>query len=125
MVTPFHADGSLNLAAVPAMVEFHIDAGVGGFYLCGNTGEGKACTVDERKLYAKAVVDATAKVSAACPSAHVSVNITHVQRPTCTYTHVPCVAPIPIQIIIMCHHYHYHCRYQHTASSGCRCFSNV
>jgi len=41
-------------------VKLHLDAGVGGFYLCGNTGEGFACTMAERKLMVKTVVAAVA-----------------------------------------------------------------
>jgi len=51
LITPFTADGSaINTAVIPALVKLHLDAGVGGFYLCGNTGEGFACTMVERKV---------------------------------------------------------------------------
>ena len=50
LVTPFKEDGSVNTDIVPELIEFHISAGVGGFYLCGNTGEGKAQTPEERKV---------------------------------------------------------------------------
>merc|ERR1711934_1217970 len=59
LITPFTADGSaVNVAVVSDLVKHHLGAGVGGFYLCGNTGEGFVCTVDERKAMVEAVMDA-------------------------------------------------------------------
>lgn len=61
LITPFTADGSaVNTEVIPSLVKYHLDAGVGGFYLCGNTGEGFVCTAAERKLMVEAVVAAVA-----------------------------------------------------------------
>jgi len=61
LITPFTHDGSaINVDVIPSLVKLHLDAGVGGFYVCGNTGEGFACTKAERKLLVEAVVAATA-----------------------------------------------------------------
>eukprot|EP00927_Polykrikos_kofoidii_P003188 TRINITY_DN11269_c0_g1_i1.p1 TRINITY_DN11269_c0_g1~~TRINITY_DN11269_c0_g1_i1.p1 ORF type:complete len:335 (-),score=64.10 TRINITY_DN11269_c0_g1_i1:233-1183(-) len=61
LITPFTADGSaVKVDVVPALVKLHLDAGVGGFYLCGNTGEGFACTVAERKVMVEATMAAVA-----------------------------------------------------------------
>ena len=40
MVTPLTSDGRLAQKAIKQLVEFHLDAGVDGFYVSGNTGEG-------------------------------------------------------------------------------------
>jgi dihydrodipicolinate synthase/N-acetylneuraminate lyase len=58
LVTPFHPDGGVNIDVVPSLVQYQIAAGVSGFYVCGNTGEGFVCTVDERKTMLEAVVKA-------------------------------------------------------------------
>jgi len=58
LITPFKAEGGINVDVIPALVELHLKAGVGGFYLCGNTGEGFACTVAERKEMLEATLAA-------------------------------------------------------------------
>jgi len=58
LITPFKAEGGINVDVVPALVNLHLEAGVGGFYLCGNTGEGYACTVAERKEMLEATLAA-------------------------------------------------------------------
>lgn len=56
--TPLHEDGSLNLDAVPAMVDFLERAGVTGLYICGSTGEGMSLSGEERRVVAQAYVEA-------------------------------------------------------------------
>jgi len=56
--TPMHADGSLNLDLVPAIVDRMIQYKLGGLYVNGSTGEGPLLTTDERKATAKAYVNA-------------------------------------------------------------------
>lgn len=46
--TPFDDQGSLNLAAVPPMVEHLVTAGVKGLYVCGSTGEGMSLSQRQR-----------------------------------------------------------------------------
>ncbi|MCU0702735.1 MAG: dihydrodipicolinate synthase family protein [Fimbriiglobus sp.] len=46
--TPFHADGSLNLAAVERQAEHLIRSGVGTAFIGGSTGESHSLAVDER-----------------------------------------------------------------------------
>lgn len=58
LITPFREDGAVAVELVPALVEFHLAAGVSGFYVCGNTGEGFHMTVPERKAMLHAVVSA-------------------------------------------------------------------
>ncbi len=52
--TPFHPDGSLNLALVPKQAELFRRNGVDGVFCCGTTGEGPSLTTAERKEVAAA-----------------------------------------------------------------------
>jgi N-acetylneuraminate lyase len=54
--TPMHADGTLNLDAVPKMVEQLALSGVSGIYIGGSTGEGMSLTSGERRELAEAYV---------------------------------------------------------------------
>ena len=56
--SPMHPDGSLNLAAVPGVVEHLIADGVAGLYVCGSTGEGPLMSSDERRKVAEAYISA-------------------------------------------------------------------
>lgn len=58
--TPMHADGILNLDAVPALVDRMVEYKLGGLYVNGSTGEGPLLTTDERKAAAEAYVNAAA-----------------------------------------------------------------
>ena len=48
LITPFKADGSLNLDMLGALAEFELALGVHGFYVGGSTGEAFLQTPDER-----------------------------------------------------------------------------
>ncbi|MBI1247996.1 N-acetylneuraminate lyase [bacterium] len=56
--TPFNADGSLALSKVGPMVEYLIEAGNQGLYVCGSTGEGVSLSTAERCEVAEAYVQA-------------------------------------------------------------------
>jgi len=58
--TPMHADGTLNLETVPAIVDRMVCYKLGGLYVNGSTGEGPLLTTDERKAAAEAYVNAAA-----------------------------------------------------------------
>lgn len=58
--TPMHADGSLNLEAVPLIVDRMVQYKLGGLYVNGSTGEGPVLTTEERKAAAEAYVLAAA-----------------------------------------------------------------
>eukprot|EP00049_Salpingoeca_infusionum_P012078 m.214255 g.214255 ORF g.214255 m.214255 type:complete len:310 (-) comp15100_c4_seq2:337-1266(-) len=59
LITPFRAEGEgVDVDVVDQLVKFHLDAGVHGFYLCGNTGEGFNASVQERKDMTAAVMAA-------------------------------------------------------------------
>jgi len=56
--TPMNADGSVNLEMAPRIVDHLVEAGCGGVYVCGSTGEGVSLTSDERRSLAEAFVKA-------------------------------------------------------------------
>ena len=58
--SPMHADGSLNLSQVPAVVEHLMGDGIAGLYVCGTTGEGPLLSSQERRATAEAYVAAAA-----------------------------------------------------------------
>ena len=57
LVTPFTDEDKVNVGVLRELVEYLIDKGVGGFYVCGGTGEGLFMVPEERKLVTKIVVD--------------------------------------------------------------------
>ncbi|MBE7170185.1 MAG: dihydrodipicolinate synthase family protein [Williamsia sp.] len=57
----FHEDGSVNLQAIPAIVEKMIGDGLAGVFICGTNGEGPNLTIEERMAVAEAYVKAANK----------------------------------------------------------------
>lgn len=51
--TPFRADGSLQLDAIPGYARYLRSSGVVGAFVCGTTGEGASLTLDERRQVAE------------------------------------------------------------------------
>jgi N-acetylneuraminate lyase len=51
--TPFHADGSLNLAAVERQAAHLLAAGVQAVFIGGSTGESHSRSLDERRRLAQ------------------------------------------------------------------------
>jgi N-acetylneuraminate lyase len=49
LITPLHADGTLNLDLLPALADAQIAQGIHGFYVGGSTGEAFLQSPDERK----------------------------------------------------------------------------
>jgi N-acetylneuraminate lyase len=60
LATPFTARGDVNTEVLRRLVEYLIGKGIGGFYVCGTTGEGVGMSVEERKLVAETVIDQAA-----------------------------------------------------------------
>lgn len=60
LLTPFTADDQVNVPVLRALTDYLIGKGIGGFYVCGSTGEGVYMSVDERKLVAETVIDQVA-----------------------------------------------------------------
>ncbi|RTZ18026.1 N-acetylneuraminate lyase [Vibrio aquaticus] len=57
--TPFAKDGSVNLQVIDQIAELLVTQGVKGAYICGTTGEGIQCSVEERKQIAERWVQAS------------------------------------------------------------------
>lgn len=60
LVTPMHPDGSLNLAAMPTLVEAMLDAGVHAIFTPGSQSEAYALSADERAQVIDAALEAVA-----------------------------------------------------------------
>jgi 4-hydroxy-tetrahydrodipicolinate synthase len=58
MVTPFHADGSLDLEGAQRLATHLVDSGCDGLVVNGTTGESPTTNEDEKQLLVRAVVDA-------------------------------------------------------------------
>ncbi len=58
MITPFKADGTLYEDGIRKIVNFLIEKGVSGLFICGTYGTGPAMTTDERKKAAEIIMDA-------------------------------------------------------------------
>ena len=58
--TPMQEDGSLNLTRIPSIVDYLIEAGISGLYICGATGEGPSLSSEERRAVAAAYMKAAA-----------------------------------------------------------------
>lgn len=69
--SPFHSDGAVNLAPIPALVQRLVNDGISGLYLLGSTGEGLSLTVQQRMDIAEAYIKA---VDGRVP---VIVNVSH------------------------------------------------
>ena len=57
LLTPFDDEGEVNLRVIRDLVEFHLAAGLTGFYILGSTGEGLLLSEAERRLVTETVVD--------------------------------------------------------------------
>ena len=57
-LTPIGEDGSVNVEAIPRVVDHLERTGVSGIYICGSTGEGISLTSEERRAVAEAYVKA-------------------------------------------------------------------
>lgn len=60
IVTPMHQDGSLDLNALRALIDFHIEQGTNGIVIVGTTGESPTVNFDEHCLLIKTAVEQTA-----------------------------------------------------------------
>ena len=56
LVSPSDRDGAVGVKVIPTLLAFLRDAGCGGFFVCGSTGEGLLMNAAERKAMAEAVV---------------------------------------------------------------------
>lgn len=61
IVTPMHEDGSLDLAAFRALIDFHVEQGSDGIVVAGTTGESPTVNVEEHELLIAEAVKHAAK----------------------------------------------------------------
>ena len=61
IVTPMHADGSLDLPGLKKLIDWHIAEGTDGIVIVGTTGESPTVTVDEHCELIRVAVEHTAK----------------------------------------------------------------
>ena len=57
LVTPLSPDESINVDVTRRLVDYLIDAGISGLYVCGGTGEGVLLPVETRQKMAETVVE--------------------------------------------------------------------
>lgn len=63
IVTPMHEDGSLDLEAFRALIDFHVEQGTNGIVVVGTTGESPTVDVEEHELLiAEAVKHAAGRI---------------------------------------------------------------
>lgn len=60
LITPMHADGSVNYDKLKELVEFQIENGTDAIISCGTTGESSTLTVDEHVEVIKTTIKQTA-----------------------------------------------------------------
>ncbi len=60
IVTPMHEDGSLDLAGMRRLVDFHVQEGTDAIVVVGTTGESPTVNVEEHQELIKVVVDQAA-----------------------------------------------------------------
>ena len=60
IVTPMHADGTLDLASLRSLIDFHADQGTDGIVIVGTTGESPTVDFDEHCLLIRTTVEQTA-----------------------------------------------------------------
>ncbi len=61
IVTPMHADGSLDLPGLRQLIDWHIEQGTDGIVIVGTTGESPTVSVEEHCELIKVTVEHTAK----------------------------------------------------------------
>ena len=59
LITPIHADGTLNRAAAEAVIEWELSHPIRGFYVNGGTGEGPVLSEKTRREMAETAVALT------------------------------------------------------------------
>lgn len=60
IVTPMHADGTLDIASLRSLIDFHIDQGTDGIVIVGTTGESPTVDFDEHCLLIRTTVEQAA-----------------------------------------------------------------
>ena len=61
IVTPFHADGSVNYEKLDQLIDYHCENGTDSIIICGTTGESATMTEKEHIEVIKHTIDHTKK----------------------------------------------------------------
>ena len=61
IVTPMHADGSLDIPGLKKLIDWHISEGTDGIVIAGTTGESATVTVEEHQQLIRVTVEHTNK----------------------------------------------------------------
>ncbi len=56
LLTPYTADDQVNFTVMGELVDYQLNKGVSGFYICGSTGEGLFLSTEERLKSAETVI---------------------------------------------------------------------
>lgn len=59
IVTPFHADGSVNYDRMEELINYHCDNGTDSIIICGTTGESSTLSEEEHMVCIKRAVEFT------------------------------------------------------------------
>ena len=59
IVTPFHADGSINYDKLEEIIDFHCNNGTDSIVICGTTGESATMTEEEHVECVKKAIEFT------------------------------------------------------------------
>ena len=97
LITPMHADGSVNFNALGLLIERLISQGVNGFYVDGSTGEAFLLTPEERREVIRAAARFTAGrvtliAQIGCVSTAQAIELARFAE-SCGYNAVSSVAP--------------------------------
>jgi len=81
IVTPMHADGSLDVPALKKLIDWHISEGTDGIVIAGTTGESATVTVEEHLELIRITVEHTNKripiiAGSGGNSTHEAINLT-------------------------------------------------
>lgn len=60
IATPMHADGTLDIASLRSLIDFHVDQGTDGIVIVGTTGESPTVDFDEHCLLIRTTVEQAA-----------------------------------------------------------------
>lgn len=97
LLTPMNADYTVNGKSLRKLIDFNIESGINGFYVCGSTGEAMLMSVEERKQilrlvkeYAGNRVDLIAHVGTTCTDAAIDMAL---EAKALGYDAVSAVAP--------------------------------
>ena len=59
IITPFHADGSINYEKLEELIDYHCNNGTDSIVICGTTGESATMTEEEHLDCIKKTIDFT------------------------------------------------------------------